>query len=226
MKKFLIIICIILIISLGGACAYMFISLQNSKSEINNLNAQYEEKLSKLNVEQTETEKKETTEETKKMEIVAFDKTKSKANSNYNYSLCSRSCRGIVASLSNDGTVSILLKNETKSLFPNMNESLLSKELLVNQFADKVVDIQIVSIAQYESDSALLFLLKNNKVQYLTLKDICVNGNLKPKTIDNLSNIIRIDGATVIPKQTSEPFNTPIAIDNEGYFYDLNEYID
>lgn len=218
-KNVFIVVFVILTIILGCVCSYLFISLQNTKLEMNNLNENYEKKLSNLNEEKIETEKQKT------LEIVAFDSNKSKANSNYEYKLSSRSSRGIVAGLSNDGTtVSVYFNNETKKLFPNINESFLSQENKITEFADKVVDIQVESIAQYEEDSALIFLLKNKTVQYLTLKDMCVNGNFKPKTITNLSNIVRIDGASGTVKQ-SEGVEIPIAIDNEGYFYDLSEYI-
>lgn len=221
-QNILITIFIITTILLACFSIYLLINMDNLKTELQNTTNNYEQKITNLN-EELSNNKENTTDTTNNFDVVYFDNSKAKEKEDYEYTLISRYSRGIVATLNNNNTVQISFNNDTKQMYPTINDNILGKLYTITPNS-KVLDIQLVPLGTYSENSVLLFLLEDKIVEYLTLEDMIINNNFSNlNKIPNISNIAKIDGAT--HALAMEGRTVPIAIDTDGYFYDLSTYI-
>lgn len=111
-----------------------------------------------------------------------------------------------------------------ESFFENQkNKSVETKELV--GFSAKPVEAYIGIFGQDVLGQKILFTMDDGTIEYIDIIDIFENKNYKIKgKIDGLKNIKKFETVAIHDK-TGGGGMTTIAIDEDGYYYDINEML-
>lgn len=93
----------------------------------------------------------------------------------------------------------------------------------------KIVDVQFLGYSQDITCTVLLFLLEDGTVNYLTYKDMVMDGNFTSSKFSNVSDVIRIQKGTVLygKEQIGNSIGrlAPFLVRADGSFYDVGELL-
>lgn len=225
-------IVIFIITTLVSACLAIYFGIERNNNEtiITNLEADLKEAKSTANNEtitnntDKDIEKEKNTEKVEVSKIITFDNNKSVKNYNKEYTLSGVSNSGIVLNLLNSGDVTVSFTKDITLMDPNISEKFLANKFKITGFSGKVIDVNIGVMGPYMGDPVLFFLMEDGSVEHLKTSDIFKNDKLTSSgKLSGLSNIVKITSAYY--QLGMEGYNTAIAINNEGYFCDLEDYI-
>ena len=122
--------------------------------------------------------------------------------------------------------ITIDSENETlKSILESENiknvNDIENKE--ITGFLSEPVEVYFGQFGQDITGEKILFLMKDGSVEYINVVDMLKTQNYKSAgKIKNLSDVKQFDVLTVFDTEGGG-YTTTIAIDKNGYYYDLNE---
>ncbi|WP_423364036.1 hypothetical protein [Mycoplasma sp. P36-A1] len=171
-----------------------------------------------------------------KNKAVAFDNKKNigKKTPEVSYSIISKELDGFSVKIENskakvyyyDSLAQMVeygvIKSEDDSKMEKLENNNYSIDITTKK--STVIDGKMIGIGQNSSYSALFMIMEDGSVEYLKLKAIIEGGNSQG-SIEGVNNIVRVEQANIGYNQGGGAV-TAIAIDADGNFYDLNNYID
>lgn len=181
-------------------------------------------KNSKINIQTNEV-----TKTVEKGVFVPFDATKKKFISDSEYSIDKDSSVGCKVQLDSNGKVGFVISSDAKNYFSYMGDDIikapLDKVIEVTGFTKKVVDVFIGGCGQGVDFPIVLFLMEDGTVEYLDSKVAIENNKfVSAGKLENVENIVRFERADAFHENIGG-YITVIAIDKDGYFYDVGKQV-
>lgn len=153
--------------------------------------------------------------------FVPFDETKKKFDTTLSYNIIRNPVLGCVINLDSKGKVYLNIgAAEAKEYSPNMKAP-TNTDIEITGFSKKVVDVFVGMYGNGIDYPIILFLMEDGTVEYLNSKDAFENNKfVSAGKISGVENIVRIEQAGAY-EEGSGGYRTVIAIDKDGYYYDV-----
>lgn len=228
MKKALIGILVICLVTLSIVTGNLYRKIQNKENQL----VAQEEKMKELQTQKTTAEDENLNSDSKNLNVkfdenkmklkakdVIYESTEYGVDSNYD----------ITISLLENNKLKLYTNPESETyqmIFPNGTKE--SNDQEITGFDGNVVDVFYTCFGQEAVAPKILFLMEDGTVEYIDSSEMIKNKNYKSAgKIEELSNIVRF--AIVSVGFLDDEGNraggelTTVAIDKDGYAYDLGE---
>ena len=96
--------------------------------------------------------------------------------------------------------------------------------LEVSGTSQKVIDAKILLFGQSTGGEVLVMIMEDGTLEYAKMKNL-VSSGITEGTISGLTNIVKLEIASAHETNGIGGWMTGIAINGDGYFYDLHYYI-
>lgn len=240
MKKFIMIVLVVLIVALLFITGSLYQKVNDKDVDLveNAKVEELEKRLAELEneiVEKEVEENNEEKEEEEKSKNVEFDSDKMKVKSagmKYSVSKVLNGHGGIDVEI--ESGKAYLTTNPNDEMFknyyfPNVKETVLNQE--ITGFGAKIKEVHYGYLGDEEVIiPTLFFLLEDGTVEYVNTKKMILNEEYKSfGKIKQVSDIVKFEDATAGKTEEDggiyEAISTVVAIDKDGYSYDLNELL-
>lgn len=228
-KNIYIIVFVVTTIIAACVAVYFGIKVNEGKGDLQIANKDIEEYKSQLeqakaNVNQGEVNVPKTEEKVvEKGKLFPFNiNMLRQGDSNLSYKIVN-SLAQEVKIIVNEGKAYLYCQEEIKSWIgeENCKNLIYNKEQEIVGFDKKVIDAYVSGTGMSTGDVVLLFLMEDGSMEYLPLAKVSTNRYKSSGKIKNIQNIVRVVEHVLTTPKEGNATKTVIAIDNQGYCYDV-----